>query len=100
MITLIGFGLAMTILFGHGGHYLIAWFIGIAMIPSIILVTFNILLFRKFKRIERSGTIVGKAGDGLRKSIFKVKMSMVISATFVASQITYWIYCSYMVWHF
>ena len=62
-----------------------------------MLITFNVLLYRKFKRIERSGTIVGKAGDGLRKSMFKVKMSMVISASFVSSQIAYLIYGSYTV---
>ena len=71
---------------------LITNLVGHTLVPSVMLVTLNILIFRQLKNLESSEVFVGQAGDELRDSIFKAEMSMAVSGTLVFSQTVTWVY--------
>ena len=70
----------------------ITFLIGVSILPSILMILFNTLLHRQLKQFTTRGpSYLEEANDALKKSIFKAKMSMMITLTFVLSQITGWI---------
>ena len=64
---------------------------GHTVIPSISLITLSILIFKQLKSLQATEVFVGEAGDELRDSIFKGKISMIISGILVFSQTVDWI---------
>ena len=82
-----------------GAEYFLAkktvFLICVSIIPSIGMVTFNVLFHRKLK-VLRVECCFDNSRDNLRKSIFKAKMSLMITLTFVVSQIIGWISFYYL----
>ena len=92
LITLISAFLEIPV----GAQYFVSkkitFLIGVSILPSISMVSFNLLLHRQLKQFASSRPdYLGEGNEALKKSIFKAKMSMMITMTFVLSQLTGWI---------
>ena len=98
-IIILAFTLEIPVLF-HGTVYKlkkIVFFCGISIVPSLTMLTFNLLHYIQLKCMKSSDLYNEQAKNSLRKSIFKSKMSFFITMTFVGSQLTGWLSLYFMV---
>ena len=98
-IIILAFTLEIPVLF-HGKFHKakkIVFLCGISIVPSITMLTFNLLHYIQLKCMKSSDLFNVQAKNSLRKSIFKAKMSFFITMTFVGSQLTGWLSLYFMV---
>ena len=98
-IIILAFTLEIPVLF-HGKFHKakkIVFLCGISIVPSITMLTLNLLHYIQLKCMKSSDLFNVQAKNSLRKSIFKAKMSFFITMTFVGSQLTGWLSLYFMV---
>ena len=79
---------------GHFVYFVITltWqFVVQALIPCILLLILSITLYKKLQRLKSDDEFPHNADVALKKSILKVRMSLLISSIFVISQILVWL---------
>ena len=92
-IILIGTLIPLPILFGSPTSIMVTRFVAISTIPLVSMIILNILIYKRLKTLQEAGTF----GDTVNNAIFKAKMSMIITLTFILSQIVDWIAFGYWV---
>ena len=85
---------------GHFVYFVITltWqFVVQALIPCILLLILSITLYKKLQRLKSDDEFPDYADVALKKSILKVRLSLLISSIFVISQILVWLPLPYYV---
>ena len=92
-IILIGLLIPLPNLFGNPNSIMITRFVMISTIPLVSMIVMNILIYKHLKNLQRAGSF----GETVNNAIFKAKMSMIITLTFILSQLIDWIAFGYWV---
>ena len=93
IIGLIGLLIPLPSLFNDGKSSMITKMVMISIIPLVSMIVLNILIYHRLKSLQQAGTY----GDAVNNAIFKAKMSMVITCTFILSQTLDWFAFGYWV---
>ena len=69
-----------------------AWLVVTSVIPTILLILFNTIIYKRFKALLTSGFFNSGANAQLQKSVFRTKITMSITCIFIVCQVLQWIW--------
>ena len=62
-----------------------------SILPTLPMIVINVFLYRRLKTLLGSGLFNAGANAELQKSIFRAKITMLISFIFISSQVLTWV---------
>ena len=62
-----------------------------SFIPTIPIIVFNAILYKRLKALLNSGSFNFGCNSELQKSVFRAKVTILIAFIFVSSQVLLWI---------
>jgi len=62
-----------------------------SFIPTIPIIVFNAILYKRLKQLLNSGSFNFGCNSELQKSVFRAKVTISIALIFVSSQVLLWI---------